>query len=219
LDVLRVLVQVVVAQSPNKMNLMDSTALIIFVRNVVLGKVKTRLARDIGDDRAFEIYNLLLKHTFDASQGIDCHKFVFYADEITENDLWNGGDFAKRLQKGSDLGQRMQEAMNELFEQSFSKVIIIGSDCFDINPIILNEAISQLGQHDAVLGPAYDGGYYLLGLTNHTPELFANKAWSTNKVARETINDFKKLKKSYYLLPVLNDIDDVSDLETFEKGQ
>lgn len=218
MDVLRVLVQVVVAQSPNKMILMNSTALVIFVRNVVLGKVKTRLARDIGDDRAFEIYNLLLKHTFDASQGIDCHKFVFYADEITENDLWDGGDFAKRLQKGGDLGQRMQEAMTELFDQGFSKVIIIGSDCFDINPIILNEAISRLGQHDAVLGPAYDGGYYLLGLTNPTPELFANKAWSTNQVARETINDFKRLKKSYYLLPILNDIDDVSDLETFEKG-
>lgn len=197
------------------MKLRDSTALIIFVRNPVHGKVKTRLAKDIGDSKALEIYNLLLQHTFEITKRLACQKFVFYADEIAQNDLWSGGDFEKRLQTGNDLGERMQNAMNELFLEGFSQVIIIGSDCFELNANILEEAISQLKQKDTVLGPAQDGGYYLLGLKTLIPELFVNKKWSTNEVAKETITDFIRLNKTYHLLPKLNDIDDASDLRYF----
>lgn len=145
------------------MKLIDSTALIIFVRNPVHGKVKTRLAKNIGDDRALEIYILLLKHTFDITKRLKCKKFVFYADEIAQDDLWSGADFGKRLQRGNDLGNCMQNAMNELFTEGFSQVIIIGSDCFELNNSILEEAMSHLNKNDAVFGPAQDGGYYLLG--------------------------------------------------------
>jgi rSAM/selenodomain-associated transferase 1 len=198
---------------------MDTTALIIFVRNPVLGKVKTRLAKDIGDDRALEIYNLLLKHTFDVTQGLTCQKFVFYADEITNNDLWEGANFSKRMQRGIDLGERMHHAMSDLFDEGFMKVIIIGSDCFEMSIPILDYAIFQLAHHDAVIGPARDGGYYLIGLNTLITELFINKAWSTNLVLRDTIDDFSRMGKSYFLLPELNDIDDSSDLDFFEKGQ
>lgn len=98
------------------MKLIDSVALLIFVRNPVYGKVKTRLAKDIGDDKALEIYNLLLKYTFSISQGLNCKKFVYYADEIVEDDLWNLADFNKRQQEGNDLGERMLHAMNELYK-------------------------------------------------------------------------------------------------------
>jgi rSAM/selenodomain-associated transferase 1 len=201
------------------MKLIDSTALIIFVRNPVHGKVKTRLAKVIGDDRALEIYILLLKHTFDITKGLKCKKFVFYANEIAQDDLWSGADFGKRLQRGNDLGERMQNAMNELFIKGFSQVIIIGSDCFELNSSVLEDAISYLNKNDAVFGPAQDGGYYLLGLKTLIPELFVNKKWSTNEVAKETINDFKRLQISYYLLPKLNDIDDAFDLGPFDKQQ
>ena len=201
------------------MKLIDSVALLIFVRNPVYGKVKTRLAKDIGDDKALEIYNLLLKYTFSISQGLNCKKFVYYADEIVEDDLWNLADFNKRQQEGNDLGERMLHAMNELYKQGFAKVILIGSDCFELNTHILEEAISQLDQNDAVLGPANDGGYYLIGLTDIIPELFSNKIWSTDQVAKDTINDLEKLQKKYYLLPKLNDIDDASDLDLFEKSE
>lgn len=199
------------------MKLVDPTALIIFVRNPVYGKVKTRLAKDIGDDKALVVYNLLLKHTFSITQRLNCKKFIYYADGIAQDDLWNLADFTKRQQQGNDLGERMHHAMNELFLQGFAKVILIGSDCFEINTPFLEEAIFQLNQNDAVLGPAVDGGYYLLGLTDIIPKLFANKIWSTDQVAKETINDLERLQKTYYLLPELNDIDDVSDLEFFEK--
>lgn len=204
---------------PIAMKLIDSVALLIFVRNPVYGKVKTRLAKDIGDDKALEIYNLLLKHTFSISQGLKCKKFVYYADEIVEEDLWNLADFNKRKQQGNDLGERMFHAMNELFIQGFAKVILIGSDCFELNTPILDKAIFQLDKNDAVLGPANDGGYYLIGLTDIIPELFANKIWSTDQVAKDTINDLEKLQKRYYLLPKLNDIDDASNLELFEKSE
>lgn len=201
------------------MKLIDSTALIIFVRNPVHGKVKTRLAMVIGDDRALEIYILLLKHTFDITKGLKCKKFVFYADEIVQEDLWSGADFGKRLQRGNDLGERMQNAINELFIEGFSQVILIGCDCFELNSSVLEEAISHLNKNDAVFGPAQDGGYYLLGLKKLIPELFVNKKWSTDEVAKETINDFKRLQLSYYLLPKLNDIDDAFDLGPFDKQQ
>lgn len=200
-----------------EMTSIDSTALIIFVRNPIYGKVKTRLAEDIGHSRALEIYKLLLKHTFDITQGLTCQKFVFYADEISKTDLWDGADFIKRLQKGNDLGERMQYAMNELFEEGFSKVIIIGSDCFELTNSILEEAFFQLNHYDSVLGPAHDGGYYLLGLKTIIPELFLNKKWSTGDVAKLTITDFERLEMSYYLLQKLNDVDNVSDLQHFNK--
>jgi rSAM/selenodomain-associated transferase 1 len=197
----------------------ESTALIIFVRNPIHGKVKTRLAKEIGDARALEIYKLLLMHTFNVTQALACRKYVFYVDKITKNDLWKGADFAKRIQKGIDLGARMHNAMNELFEEGFAKVIIIGSDSFEVSTSILEEAISQLAHHDAVLGPACDGGYYLLGLNTLIPELFVNKIWSTDQVSKDTIHDFIKMNKSYYLLSELNDIDDASDLKFFDKEQ
>jgi rSAM/selenodomain-associated transferase 1 len=199
------------------MKSIDSTAFIIFVRNPVYGKVKTRLAKDIGDGKALAVYNLLLKHTFNITQSLNYKKFIYYADGIVQDDLWNLADFTKRQQQGNDLGERMHHAMNELFLQGFAKVILMGSDCFELHTPFLEEAVFQLDQNDAVLGPAIDGGYYLLGLTDIIPELFTNKIWSTDQVAKDTINDFERLQKTYYLLPELNDIDNVSDLELFEK--
>lgn len=191
----------------------DLIALIIFVRNPVLGKVKTRLAKDIGDEKALEIYKLLLNHTFEITKDLDCHKFIYYADEIASIDVWDSEVFSKRIQFGDDLGARMYNAIRELFEEGFNKVIIIGSDCLELSSAILEEAIIHLNQNDAVIGPAQDGGYYLLALNSLCPELFRNKIWSSKYVYESTIQDFIRLSKSYHTLPKLNDIDNASDLE------
>jgi rSAM/selenodomain-associated transferase 1 len=191
----------------------DLTALIIFVRNPIYGKVKTRLAKDIGDEKALKVYHSLLMHTLSITQPLKCSKFVYYADEVNYQDIWGNQSYTKRLQKGNDLGERMYHAMKELFDAGFSKVLIIGSDCFQLKTEILEEAIVMLQQNTAVLGPAIDGGYYLLGLSSLIPQLFVNKAWSSEKVAQQTLDDFKSLMISYVLLEKLNDIDDTSDLE------
>jgi rSAM/selenodomain-associated transferase 1 len=185
------------------------------VRNPIYGKVKTRLAKDIGDDNALKVYYSLLKHTLNITQPINCSKFVYYADEVTYQDIWDIPGYSKRLQEGNDLGERMYHAMKDAFDSGFTKVLIVGSDCFQIKTEIIEKAIVLLNHYSAVLGPAIDGGYYLLALANLIPDLFFNKAWSTDQVSQQTISDFNRIGISYDLLEELNDIDDGSDLEDY----
>jgi uncharacterized protein len=195
------------------MTMLSSTALVIFVRNPILGQVKTRLAKDIGDERALAIYLQLLQHTLEITRGLSFRKFIYYADEVSDYDLWSVPGYTKRKQHGNDLGERMLNSFKELFEQGFNRIIIIGSDCLQLQTENLQEAVALLESNAAVIGPASDGGYYLLGLTKLYPELFVNKPWSTDQVFAKTIDDFNNLGISYALLEELSDIDDISDLE------
>ena len=191
-------------------------AIIIFVRNPELGKVKTRLAKEIGDEKALEVYTELLQHTHAITSHLDCDRFVFYTDYINENDLWNES-FEKRLQEGKNLGDRMLLAFFELFQQGYSKIVIVGSDCPELTSFIIEDAYDKLDSSDVVIGPSTDGGYYLLGLTKLIPPLFAHKQWSTDTVLEDTINDIALLRKSYSLLTELTDIDTADDLHRYMK--
>jgi uncharacterized protein len=194
------------------MTMLSTTALVIFVRNPISGQVKTRLAKDIGDERALEIYQQLLQHTLEITRSLSFRKFIYYADEVSDYDLWSVPGYTKRKQNGNDLGERMLNSFKELFDQGFTQIIIIGSDCLQLKMETLEEALALLESNNAVIGPARDGGYYLLGLTKFYPELFINKPWSTDKVFAKTIEDFIDLGISYALLEELSDIDTVADL-------
>lgn len=193
-------------------------AIIIFARNPELGKVKTRLAKDIGDKETLRVYEDLLKYTHDLVYDLDCDKFVYYADTVKEMDLWENRRFKKKLQAGKDLGDRMKMAFFDLFEQGYSKVLIIGSDCPGLTSVILDAAFEQLAKHDVVIGPSEDGGYYLLGLTHFIPELFSNKQWSTSSVLPDTLQTANQLKKATFILPLLYDIDTVADLRRYQEN-
>ena len=193
--------------------MLSTTALVIFVRNPISGKVKTRLAKDIGDERALEIYLQLLQHTLEITRGLSFRKFIYYADEVSDYDLWSVPGYTKRKQNGNDLGERMLNSFKELFDQGFTRIIIIGSDCLQLKTETLEEAVALLESNAAVIGPARDGGYYLLGLTKFYPDLFIDKPWSTDKVFAKTIADFNQQGISYALLEELSDIDDSTDLE------
>jgi len=195
------------------MTMLSTTALVIFVRNPISGQVKTRLAKDIGDERALAIYLQLLQHTLEITRGLSFRKFIYYADEVSDYDLWSVPGYTKRKQNGNDLGERMLNSFKELFDQGFTRIIIIGSDCLQLKTETLEEAVALLESNNAVIGPASDGGYYLLGLTRFYPDLFTNKPWSTDKVFAKTIDDFINHGISYALLDELSDIDDVTDLE------
>jgi rSAM/selenodomain-associated transferase 1 len=195
------------------MTMLSSTALVIFVRNPVLGQVKTRLAKDIGDERACAIYLQLLEHTLKITRSLSFRKFIYYADEVSDYDLWSVPGYTKRMQSGTNLGERMLNSFKELFEQGFTRIVIIGSDCLQLQAENLQEAVTLLESNTAVIGPASDGGYYLLGLTKLYPELFVNKPWSTDQVLTKTIDDFNNQGISYALLEELSDIDDITDLE------
>jgi hypothetical protein len=190
----------------------SQTALIIFVRNPILGKVKTRLAKTIGDEKALIVYQLLLNHTHKCTVELPCRKFVYYADAIDEYDLWNSPGYTKRIQQGNDLGDRMKNAFKDLFDQGFKKVGIIGSDCLQLNPDLISAALASLDEYDVVIGPATDGGYYFLGMRFLIPELFQDKNWSTSTVYKETIEEVNKLKLRSHLLVTLCDIDKEADL-------
>ena len=153
--------------------------LLIFTRNPEFGKVKTRLARDIGHQAALDIYKFLLAHTAKICTPLDTEKAVYYSEEIPNNDLWNATVFQKKKQIGEDLGERMQNAFAEGFNLGYSKIIIIGSDLYDIETKDLEQAFNVLNNHEIVIGPAEDGGYYLLGMKQLHPKLFKNKNWGT----------------------------------------
>jgi len=191
-------------------------AIIIFVRNPEKGKVKTRLARGIGDDKALEVYRTLLTITHDLTARIDADRFVFYTDKVEEQDLWETSLFKKMIQKNGDLGERMSHAFELLLGQGYEKVVIIGSDCPELNPAIMNEAFDSLDRYPACIGPADDGGYYLLGLNGLIPELFKDKNWSTATVFGDTMADLEKTGKKAFILPILSDIDTIEDLLKFK---
>jgi len=190
-------------------------ALVIFTRNPELGKCKTRLAKVIGDKSALEIYKYLLQHTANVSKEVDADRFVFYSESIQDNDIWDDSFFNKKLQYGNDLGERMQNAFQQLFDSNYKNVIIIGSDLLDLNSAIINKAFSLINEYDAVIGPAKDGGYYLLGLKAANPKLFKNKVWGTETVRRDTLNDLKN--STVFTLDELNDIDTFEDMKPYNQ--
>lgn len=194
-----------------------SKALIIFIKNPVLGKVKTRLAATVGDITAFEVYKKLLNHTQKITLLIDADKFLFYADFINREDRWPNDRFIKHLQKGNDLGERMCNAFENTFLNKYQKVIIIGSDCIDLSASVIEDAYKLLNNSDVVIGPAKDGGYYLLGMKNPHQCLFKNVSWSTSQVLKQTLSICKGHHLNYSLLPTLTDIDVENDLSFEQK--
>ena len=191
--------------------------LLIFTRNPKLGKCKTRLAAAIGDQAALDIYMILLQHTAKITKDLNCSKEVYYSEEIPENDLWDKGNYAKQLQEGNDLGERMYNAFKSGFERGYQKIIIIGSDIYDLNSETIEAGFNSLENSDFVIGPAADGGYYLLGMKTLNKEIFLNKNWGTETVLEDTLNNLnhKKVK----LLQIKNDIDVYEDLKEFDVFQ
>ena len=184
----------------------------IFVKNPVPGKVKTRLAKTVGPDKALEIYQELLEHTHRVTKNLPVDKAVFYSDEIIDGDIWDKGHYEKTVQEGSDLGKRMLNAFKNAFQKGYRKAVIIGSDNFEITSKIIQDSFSAIPQNNFVLGPTHDGGYYLIGMTAMHAALFKNKKWSSDLVLQETLIDIRNMNGSYKLLPELTDVDTEEDL-------
>ena len=189
---------------------MNKDLLIVFVKNSVLGKVKTRLAKDIGDEAAFEVYKTLVSKTEEATKQVTIDKHIYFSDTIEEIG-WNH-DF-KTIQQGHDLGERMKNAFKDGFDKDFENIVLIGSDLPDISMTIIQQAFELLKTNDTVFGPAKDGGYYLVGMKRLHKNLFNNIPWSTSKVFEETMKVLQSQSISVGLLETLNDIDTLKDLK------
>ncbi|MFO8028913.1 MAG: TIGR04283 family arsenosugar biosynthesis glycosyltransferase [Cyclonatronaceae bacterium] len=207
-------------------------ALIIFVKNAEPGHVKTRLAADLGEKETMEVYMRLVAHTMEQAAGARtmAEPFVYFSREIPARwpDVKRDGmpvarsgmdlfkDASVRVQQGRDLGQRMKRAFQEVYSAGYDRAVIIGSDCPELDTSYLEQAFSALESHDAVAGPAIDGGYYLLGMRTLHPGVFDNKPWSTDSVFERTLQDFKQAGLRTYLLPELRDLDTIGDYRQME---
>ncbi|MBB78861.1 MAG: glycosyltransferase [Crocinitomicaceae bacterium] len=191
---------------------MSENLIIVFVKNATLGKVKTRLAKAIGDYEAFNVYQHLFNITESESLKVknsDLH--IYFSDKIIES-VWPKKE--KFIQSGNDLGERMMNAFEFGFKKGYKRIIGIGSDLPDLKAKLLDLAIKKLEKSDTVLGPSNDGGYYLIGMKKFMPFIFQNKPWSTNNLLKITTQEI--LQKGYSLdkLTLLNDIDNIDDLKS-----
>lgn len=191
-------------------------ALGIMARYPRAGYTKTRLAAHIGLHQAADLYSICARTIFDEMRKIPPHvnKFIFFtgSNNLDKVGLWTGDGFHLLPQVGKDLGNRLANSFSQLFSSGIKSAVLIASDVPDISPAIVDEALSALESHDIVLGPAHDGGYYLVGMNRLNKALFKGINWGSEDVLQDTLNRVAEFNLSFYLLPTLIDIDSADDL-------
>jgi len=193
--------------------------LIIFTRYPEVGKTKTRMIYHLGKEGAALLQKNLTEHILNTLENLVNIKIEihFSGGNYQLMQQWLGNKLTLIEQKEGDLGEKMRSAFEDSFNNQFEKVVLIGIDAPDLNINIINEAFNKLKNADLVLGPAADGGYYLIGLSRYIPELFVNINWGTSEVFRQTKKIANQLKLKSCNLPILADIDRPEDLPIWEK--
>ena len=180
------------------------------------GKVKTRLARDIGSEGAARIYRIIAERIFhntfpDKDDGFGRIFFFSPQADARRFESWIPGE--KLLpQRGRDIGDIMWNALKDLFDSGASKAVIAGVDIPDLDKTIIRDAFLKLEDVDVVIGPAEDGGYYLIGMKAEHPEIFQGISWSTGKVFDETVRTIERMGLSYSTVKTLSDVDRIEDI-------
>jgi rSAM/selenodomain-associated transferase 1 len=196
-------------------------ALFVFLRFPRPGKVKTRLAQSLGEKRAARFYRIcadaILSEISRLSDKVE--RYIFCADKTDEPEIrhWAGPGFNFAVQEGESLGQRLENAFSSVLNNGVQKAIAVASDVPDLSADILNEAIQALDEHDIVIGPCYDGGYYLLGMKRLHHELFDGISWSTEQVYQQTLATTGKSRLTVHQLQTLIDIDTEADLHKWSE--
>lgn len=193
-------------------------SLILFTRYPEPGKVKTRLVSVLGAEGAANLQRQMTENTLKQIEALQNNLpfslEIHFAGEREElMQAWLGDNFVYYQQQGDDLGERMLSAFAGAFTKGISRVVLIGTDCPDLDREILFQAFQLLQQSEVVLGPAVDGGYYLIGLNRIIPALFSNISWGTGEVLVETQQIAQSLNLQISYLPQLHDIDVPEDLE------
>ncbi|MBN3582091.1 TIGR04282 family arsenosugar biosynthesis glycosyltransferase [Algoriphagus aestuarii] len=191
--------------------------IIIFQKNAQLGKVKTRLAAGVGEEQALEIYKGLISVTYAQVSKLKCKKLLYFSEFVDNPDQKEDESYSFHVQSDGDLGQKMASAFQEQFQKGCDKLLIIGTDCPGLTSEILEEAFEKLDHDEVVIGPANDGGYYLLGMKTFIPGLFQKIPWSSEKVLSlsKKVLDFHSI--TYSLLPTLIDVDTLEDWKKVKK--
>ena len=203
------------------MNKPTGNALVVFLKYPQPGLVKTRLGKDIGPESAALLYKELTELILRNTKAGDYQRFLFYTPQNKKSEIlkWLGGDPNLFLQKGNDLGQRLANAFKSVFSKGAKKVLVIGTDSPVIDSEIIQQAFRRLDKFQCVIGPSFDGGYYLLGLGSENAKVFEGIDWSTNRVLEQTKQRLKKLEVVFTCLNEEFDIDTRADLERFLRGK
>jgi uncharacterized protein len=191
--------------------------LLIFTKYPEKGMVKSRLARRFGDDFAAALYKNFILDLLVALEDIACRVRLYFYPPEKETEIREllGDNYVYRPQCGADLGERMSNAFTRSFAEGFTSTVLIGSDLPDLPRRIIEDAFAALeDQADAVIGPAADGGYYLIGLKEHTftPEIFRSLGWSTSSVLAQTTNILQAGGHGLCFLEEWSDVDTDDDL-------
>jgi rSAM/selenodomain-associated transferase 1 len=196
--------------------------LIIFTRYPEPGRVKTRLIPALGAVESATVYRQMVEHTLVQAQKLQfvrplCVEIRFTGGNRDLMRRWLGTDLMYTVQGEGDLGERMGRSLQSGFNSGATSVVLIGTDCPQLDGTILEQAFQLLQNQDLVLGPALDGGYYLIGLRRYVPELFQDIAWSTSQVLAQTQDIAQGLGLAIADLPPLSDIDQPEDLVIWEQ--
>jgi rSAM/selenodomain-associated transferase 1 len=196
----------------------DKRSVILFVKQPGKGMVKSRLAQNIDEDLVLRLYENMVLDTIDMlTRGCFPFRICFTPpgarDQIVE---WLGHEHCLFPQTGDSLGDRMERAFASVFTGEVKEALLIGSDIPGLTTDVIKEAFHALLTNDAVIGPADDGGYYLIGFRKKSfvPEIFYDMVWSTRNVFRETMDKLRDASMSVHVLPELTDVDTVEDLKT-----
>lgn len=190
---------------------MSENLIVVFAKNIILGKVKTRLAKTVGDTAAVDVY----KHLFTITEretlkAQNCDLHIYFSDVVIQS-VWPNTE--KFVQTGNDLGERMMNAFEDGFSKGYKRIIGVGSDLPDLSAEIMEAGLKALETNDTVFGPSEDGGYYLIGMRQSTPCIFQNKPWSTDQLLNITLAELAEKGYSTKQLITLNDVDDIDDLK------
>lgn len=196
---------------------MNKNCLAIFLKYPQKGKVKTRLAMSIGNDRALEIYKKMAAGAIKQGLKSKADLFVFFYPPGRELLMrqWLGNGCRYLPQRGRGLGARMKNCFKSVYRLGYGKAVLIGGDIPGLDTNIINSSFDGLKKNDAVIGPSKDGGYYLIGFTKKGfyPRIFDGMEWSTDTVFAGTIAGLKKNEMKAAIMPVLWDVDDIEGLQ------
>jgi rSAM/selenodomain-associated transferase 1 len=200
----------------------NDRCLLFFVKNPEKGKVKSRLAAVIGDDSALSLYKNLVAQMLSILKGGTFPLYICFFPKNAQKPIknWLGREYRYIPQNGKDLGERMRNSFVDGFAMGHKRVVLIGSDIPDLPMKYIEEAFQSLKGMDAVIGPAYDGGYYLIGFKDKTfsPQVFEGIAWGTKSVFNETMKKLKRSRRAVHTLPYQRDIDTAEDLKRLKGG-
>ena len=196
---------------------LDDRCLLFFVKYPEKGKVKSRLAAVIGDDSAVSLYKNLVAQMLSTLKEGTFPLYICFFPKNAQKPIknWLGREYRYIPQNGKDLGERMRNGFIGGFAMGYKRVVLIGSDIPDLPMKYIEEAFKSLKEMDAVIGPAFDGGYYLIGfnLNTFSPQVFEGIVWGTENVFEETMRKLKRFRRVVYTLPYQRDIDTAEDLK------